>query len=84
MKIVKEGDNVKISVTDHGPGIPEAHLPHLFDRYWRASHSGKKYTGLGLGLYICAEIIKRHNGTIGVDSKVGNGSTFWFTLPIVN
>ena len=84
MKIVKEGENVKISVTDHGPGIPEAHLPHLFDRYWRASHSGKKYTGLGLGLYICAEIIKRHNGTIGVDSKVGNGSTFWFTLPIVN
>ncbi|RZM23695.1 MAG: ATP-binding protein, partial [Pedobacter sp.] len=53
-----------------------------FDRYFRADHSGKSYSGLGLGLYICAEIIKKHNGKIGADSKIGEGSTFWFTLPL--
>jgi signal transduction histidine kinase len=81
LNISKEGDSIKVTVTDYGPGIPEEHLPHLFDRYWRASHSGKKYTGLGLGLYICAEVVRRHNGQIGVESKIGEGSTFWFTLP---
>jgi signal transduction histidine kinase len=81
LKISKEEEHVKIAVTDYGPGIPEDHIPHLFDRYWRASHSGKRYTGLGLGLYICAEIVRRHNGKIGVDSELGKGSTFWFTIP---
>ncbi|MEP6648261.1 MAG: HAMP domain-containing sensor histidine kinase, partial [Saprospiraceae bacterium] len=54
-----------------------------FDRYYRVDHGGDGYTGLGLGLYICSEIIKKHNGTIGVDSVIGEGSTFWFTLPNV-
>ncbi|MDF2432342.1 MAG: hypothetical protein JWP44_1973, partial [Mucilaginibacter sp.] len=56
-------------------------LRFLFDRYYRVDNSGSQYTGLGLGLYICAEIIKVHNGEIGVDSEVGNGTSFWFTLP---
>ena len=81
LKIEKMEDGVKVSVTDNGPGIPEEHLPHLFDRYWRASYSGKRYTGLGLGLYICAQIIERHNGKIGVESTPGLGSTFWFIIP---
>ncbi|MFP5082095.1 ATP-binding protein [Pedobacter sp. JCM 36344] len=81
LKISREAENIKIAVTDFGPGIPEEHLPHLFDRYWRANHSSKKYTGLGLGLYICAEIVRRHDGNIGVYSKLGEGSTFWFTIP---
>lgn len=84
LKIMEVEDGVKIAVTDNGPGIPEDHIPHLFDRYWRASHSSKKYTGLGLGLYICAEIIHRHQGKIGVESKLGEGSTFWFMIPSVN
>ncbi|OOQ56948.1 sensor histidine kinase [Mucilaginibacter pedocola] len=74
---------VKISVKDTGPGIPAEQLPHLFDRYWRADHSGKNYSGLGLGLFICAEIINRHGGRIGADSELGKGSTFWFTVPKV-
>ena len=84
LKIVKADDGIKVTVTDKGPGIPEDQIPHLFDRYWRASRTSKKYTGLGLGLYICAEIIRRHNGKIGVESKLGEGSTFWFTIPAVS
>jgi two-component system CheB/CheR fusion protein len=78
----KLNNYIKIAVTDRGPGIPADQLPHLFDRYWRADHAGKKYSGLGLGLYICAEIVKRHGGEIGAESELGVGSTFWFTLPV--
>ncbi|GAB2699494.1 hypothetical protein GCM10027037_25090 [Mucilaginibacter koreensis] len=72
----------RIAVKDTGPGIAAEKLPYLFDRYYRVDHSGAQYSGLGLGLYISAEIIKRHGGEIGVDSEVGKGSTFWFTLPL--
>lgn len=72
----------KVSVIDRGVGILPQNLRFLFDRYYRINHGGSEYTGLGLGLYICAEIIKKHNGTIGADSELGVGSTFWFTLPI--
>lgn len=75
-------DRIKISVQDFGEGIDAKILPHLFDRYYRADHSGKSYSGLGLGLYICSEIIKKHDGEIGVESTLGEGSTFWFTLPV--
>ena len=72
----------KVSVIDGGEGIPSQNLRFLFDRYYRINHGGSEYTGLGLGLYICAEIIKKHHGAIGADSEVGVGSTFWFTLPV--
>lgn len=75
---------VRIEVSDNGPGIQAEKLPHLFERYYRADHAGVQYSGLGLGLYICADIIKRHGGKIGVDSELGKGSTFWFTLPLSN
>ncbi|MCD0489771.1 PAS domain-containing protein [Pedobacter sp. MC2016-14] len=81
LRVEEEAGFVKISVRDEGLGIAAEHLPHLFDRYWRADHSGNYYTGLGLGLYICAEIIKRHDGAIGAVSEPGKGSTFWFTIP---
>ncbi|WP_158795489.1 ATP-binding protein [Pedobacter sp. L105] len=80
--IEKFGQMVKISVKDTGPGIPPEKVGHLFGRYYRADYSGFQYSGLGLGLYISAEIIKRHDGEIGVDSELGKGSTFWFTLPL--
>jgi len=73
---------VKVLVIDKGAGIPPQNLRFLFDRYYQVNHNGSQYTGLGLGLYICSEIIKKHNGTIGVDSELGKGSNFWFTLPV--
>jgi PAS domain S-box-containing protein len=76
------GQELKVSVTDEGPGITAEKIPHLFDRYYRVDSAGSKYSGLGLGLYICSEIIKKHQGRIGVNSLPGKGSTFWFTLPL--
>jgi len=72
----------KISVKDTGPGIAAEKVPFLFDRYFRAEQASKVYSGLGLGLYICAEIVKKDQGSIGVDTTPGVGSTFWFTLPL--
>lgn len=80
--IRRDEDRVKVSVKDHGPGIPAEKIPFLFDRYYRADDNAIMYSGLGLGLYICSEIIKRHDGEIGVESELGGGSTFWFSLPL--
>lgn len=80
--IEKEGHNAKVIVSDYGIGINPDKLPHLFDRYYRVDELGHQFSGLGLGLYISSDIIKRHNGDIGVESKWGEGSKFWFTLPI--
>ena len=84
LKAKQEADGLTIYVTDNGAGIPASKVPHLFDRYYRVDHSGKQYSGLGLGLYISSEIIKRHGGEIGVNSELGMGSTFWFTLPLAS
>lgn len=84
INISRPKDNyIKVSVIDFGPGIPAAKVPHIFDRYYRADTSGNQSSGLGLGLYISADIIKRHGGDIGVVSKEEEGSEFWFTLPVV-
>jgi PAS domain S-box-containing protein len=80
--IEKINDIAKVSIIDKGPGIPPDKLLHLFGRFYRVDSSGSQYSGLGLGLYISAEIIKKHNGQIGVNSELGKGSTFWFTLPV--
>lgn len=81
--IEKRLSDVKISVCDSGQGIDPDKIPHLFERYYRADNTGIQYSGLGLGLYICSNIIKRHNGKIGAESELGHGSTFWFALPAV-
>jgi two-component system sensor histidine kinase VicK len=80
--IEQAGEMAKVSVKDSGPGIEPDKLPYLFDRYYQISSAGYNSAGLGLGLYISAEIIKRHGGEMGVESELGRGSTFWFTLPL--
>jgi len=70
---------VVFSIADTGPGIPEAEKPHLFERYFRGERPG--YRGTGLGLAISRGIVTAHGGKIWVESRVGAGSTFFFTLP---
>jgi two-component system CheB/CheR fusion protein len=75
---------VKIAITDYGIGIAKDKLPFLFDRFYRVDDTSQRYSGLGLGLYISAEIVRRHDGIIGIESTQGKGSTFWFTIPEAN
>ncbi|HEX2090782.1 MAG TPA: PAS domain-containing sensor histidine kinase [Longimicrobiaceae bacterium] len=80
LRAVDRGEEIEFSVTDTGPGIPEAHLEHVFDRFWQAKHTSR--TGAGLGLAIARGIVEPHGGRIWVESEVGRGSTFYFTLPV--
>lgn len=73
------GSEVRFFVQDTGPGIPTDQIPRLFERYWQAKETAQK--GHGLGLNIARSIIEAHGGKIWAESKVGNGSVFWFTLP---
>ncbi|MGZ3750630.1 MAG: ATP-binding protein [Mucilaginibacter sp.] len=73
--------NTRVSVSDKGNGIAPENLAHLFDRYFRLSKDNNRSTGLGLGLYISREIVRLHGGEMGVESKLGKGATFWFTIP---
>lgn len=70
---------VVVSVADSGPGIPPEDLPYMFDRYWRGRNA--TYKGTGLGLPIAQGIVKAHGGRMWIESAVGSGSTFSFTLP---
>lgn len=75
-------DEVIVWVRDRGTGIDEADQAHIFDRFYRAQHNnGVKTEGLGLGLYIANQIIIQHGGRMWLESKPGDGSTFYFSLP---
>lgn len=73
---------VKLSVTDKGMGISLDDQKKIFDRFYRVGEIQQRFPGMGIGLYICAEIIKNHGGSLWVDSEIGKGSTFNFTLPL--
>lgn len=78
----QEGDRLSVAVSDDGPGIPLEHQPLLFERFRRFGTQESDAAGLGLGLYIAKAIVEAHGGTIHVDSHLGRGSTFAFTLPL--
>jgi signal transduction histidine kinase len=78
-----EKENLIVSVQDFGIGIEQDMLNKVFDRFFRVSHSTlNTFPGLGLGLYIAAEFIKRQGGKIWATSNPGKGSTFSFSLPL--
>jgi len=77
------GDKVRISVTDFGIGLSEDQKGPIFERFYRVEDKKYMTSGLGMGLYISAEIIHSHNGLIGVESELGKGATFYFELPLI-
>ncbi|MBD1434579.1 response regulator [Sphingobacterium sp. DN00404] len=78
---VVDKDQLYIAVQDFGIGIPEHKKNNIFTKFYRVEESSVKFQGLGIGLYICAEIIKQHNGTYGIASSSNQGTTFYFTIP---
>jgi signal transduction histidine kinase len=83
LRIWQEDGHAQLTVTDRGIGIPDEDLPLLFERFHRGSNTDdRRYRGLGLGLYICHQVVEEHGGTISVTSRVGEGTTFHVTLPL--
>lgn len=77
-----EDGYLRISITDNGPGIPEEHVSRIFERFYRVDKDrSRDVGGTGLGLAIVKHLVEAHGGHVGVESLLGRGSTFWFTLP---
>jgi len=82
IQILLEDEFVRFEVTDHGVGIKEEDLPHIWDRYYKIDkHHARNIGGTGLGLSIAGAILKGHGVDFGVISEIKEGSTFWFNLP---
>ncbi|MEI6494484.1 MAG: ATP-binding protein [bacterium] len=82
VRLATNPDAVIISIQDFGPGISADKLPNVFRRYYQVYVPEHRYAGLGIGLYISKKIITHHHGRMWVESELGKGSTFYFSLPI--
>lgn len=76
-----EQDNLVVSIQDFGIGIAKEDINRLFERYYRVENTAMRFEGLGLGLFIASEILKRHKGNFWIESEEGIGSIFYFRLP---
>lgn len=81
ISLVKDSNCATITIKDTGVGIPEAEMPHIFDRFYRVEKS-RSHSGFGLGLSIAKSIVEAHNGTIDLRSKPSSGTTFIIKLPL--
>lgn len=79
LRVLPQADGCRVEIEDHGLGIPPEDLPYIFDRYYRARQDSGK-VGTGLGLSITKAILQQHGFAFGVNSAVGQGSTFWFVM----
>jgi two-component system phosphate regulon sensor histidine kinase PhoR len=77
-------NQVRVSVIDRGIGLSDEEKQRIFERFYRGEDKKYMASGLGMGLYISAEIIRAHNGKIGVNGEFGKGATFYFDLPVIN
>jgi two-component system, sensor histidine kinase and response regulator len=75
-------DKIYLGIRDFGIGINPEQQKHVFDKFYRVEETSIHFQGLGIGLYISAEIVKRHGGQIGVRSMAGEGSEFYFIIPV--
>jgi signal transduction histidine kinase len=85
VSVTAKGTVARVAVRDRGPGLPAAERARVWDLFYSgstATRSTGPHVGLGLGLHICKTIIELHGGQVGLQSRVGRGSTFWFTLPL--
>jgi len=84
LKLTEQNNNFRISVVDHGPGIPEEFHSKLFDKFTQLATATRSVGGTGLGLSIAKSVVEHHNGTIGFATKEKQGTTFYFELPKVS
>jgi signal transduction histidine kinase len=85
VEISRQASDVKVAVINEGAGIPAEDLPRLFTRFHRSKMAGEQgVPGLGLGLYIARGLVEAQGGRIGVDSRMGQETTFWFTIPVTS
>ena len=82
VSVLRKGKDILVSVSDQGPGIPVEEQSRLFQAFERLEAGATKSKGLGLGLLVCRRLVEAHGGRIWVESKVGKGSTFYFSIPI--
>ncbi len=80
LDLESESELVKVTISDQGSGIPESQKALIFERFHQVPEQSQKVQGTGLGLAICKAIVTAHGGTIGVESEIAKGSTFWFRL----
>ena len=87
VRLEKKGNTARFSVRDQGPGLSPSEQAHVWERFYQVDGIKRQRgfsVGMGLGLHICRAIIEQHRGEVGVESTKGEGSTFWFTLPVAD
>lgn len=82
INVEDRGDRIYVGVKDFGIGIDEEQQKNVFEKFYRVEETAIHFQGLGIGLYISAEIIRRHEGDVGVISNPGEGSEFYFSIPL--